>query len=201
MRLPVPTADRILDTAQTLVQARGFHGFSYKDIAAALGLRHPSIHHHFPTKTALGVALVRRYRTRFADALARIEAEHGDAPGCLGAFAALFHAMLADGGRHCLCGMLGTEAQALPAEINEEVAAFFAETEAWLAGVLAAGRAAGALRFAGPAEARARLLLAGLEGGMVLGRATGDYARLDAIAAALIDDLRPTPPAPDRSTP
>jgi len=60
------TADRILDSAQTLVQVRGYNGFSYADISAELSITKPSIHHHFPTKAALAEALIARYRERFA---------------------------------------------------------------------------------------------------------------------------------------
>ena len=41
-----------------LVRQRGFDSFSYKDLSDQLGIRKASIHHHFPSKEDLGVALI-----------------------------------------------------------------------------------------------------------------------------------------------
>jgi TetR/AcrR family transcriptional regulator, transcriptional repressor for nem operon len=68
------TAGQILDVAERLAQTRGFNGFSYADIATELGMTTASLHYHYPTKAALGRALIDRYSQAFAAALARIEA-------------------------------------------------------------------------------------------------------------------------------
>ena len=52
------TSQKILDIAQSLVVAGGYNGFSYADISDAIGIRKPSIHHHFPTKAELVRVLV-----------------------------------------------------------------------------------------------------------------------------------------------
>ena len=57
------TRSRILDVAEDLLQDRGFNGFSYKDVAGALGIRNAAVHYHFPAKADLGVELVERART------------------------------------------------------------------------------------------------------------------------------------------
>lgn len=59
--MPMPgtemsTQDKILALADTLIQQRGFQGFSYADLEKGIGIRKASIHHHFPSKTDLGVA-------------------------------------------------------------------------------------------------------------------------------------------------
>src|SRR3546814_14584846 len=43
-----PTAARVLDAAQILIQNNGYNGFSYEDLSRMVGLRKPSLHHHFP---------------------------------------------------------------------------------------------------------------------------------------------------------
>ena len=67
------TPSRILDSAESLVQIRGFNGFSYADVAAELALTTASLHYHFPGKSELGRALITRYAMRFNAALARID--------------------------------------------------------------------------------------------------------------------------------
>jgi len=49
---------QILQLASMLVRQRGFDSFSYKDLSDQLGIRRASIHHHFPTKEDLGIALI-----------------------------------------------------------------------------------------------------------------------------------------------
>lgn len=60
-------AESILSCAGKLIVAGGYNGFSYADIADIVGIRKPSIHHHFPTKVDLVCSLMRDYRQK-ADA-------------------------------------------------------------------------------------------------------------------------------------
>src|ERR671936_3052482 len=84
------TATRILDSAERLVQRRGFNGFSYADVAAELGITKASLHYHFAGKAELGQALVERYTARFAAALETIDAAGGDAPSKLAAYSGIY---------------------------------------------------------------------------------------------------------------
>jgi len=59
------TKRKILDLTEALLQDKGFNGFSYAHIAAELGVKNAAIHYHFPTKEALGCAVIQRYRDRF----------------------------------------------------------------------------------------------------------------------------------------
>src|ERR1700694_6129593 len=66
------TSHRILDSAERLVQTRGFNGFSYADIAASLGVTKASLHYHFPAKAELGKRLIERYEANFLTLLEAI---------------------------------------------------------------------------------------------------------------------------------
>ncbi|ROS05356.1 TetR family transcriptional regulator [Sinobacterium caligoides] len=48
---------QIVELAISLLQTRGFDSFSYQDLSRELGITKASIHHHFPKKSDLGVAL------------------------------------------------------------------------------------------------------------------------------------------------
>jgi TetR/AcrR family transcriptional repressor of nem operon len=48
----------IIQIAIDLVMKSGFDSFSYSDLANQLGIRKASIHHHFPKKEALGLAIL-----------------------------------------------------------------------------------------------------------------------------------------------
>jgi TetR/AcrR family transcriptional repressor of nem operon len=180
------TAERVLDVAQRLVQARGFNGFSYADVADTLGIRKASLHYHFRSKDELGRALMARYRERFRGALAAIEAAAPGAPERLRRYAKLYLSVLLDEGRMCLCGMLAADFSTLARPVKDEVRRFFDDNEAWLARVLEAGRRAGTLAFKGPAAAQAVVLVSGLEGAMLVARSTLGARRFEDTARRLL---------------
>jgi TetR/AcrR family transcriptional repressor of nem operon len=192
------TAERILDAAEGLVQVRGYNGFSYADVAAALGLTKAALHYHFAGKAELGEALVARYTSRFATALAAIDGSGSDAPAKLAAYARLYLDVLQHD-RMCLCGMLAAEYQTLPGTVRGTLITFFDDNERWLTAVLEEGRAAGTLAFSGPAPEAARMVVGALEGAMLLARPYGDSARFEAAAAQLLDGLTAAAPAGRRA--
>lgn len=49
---------RVLDVAAEAFQARGYHATSMHDIMAAAGVTGGALHHHFPSKKALGLAVI-----------------------------------------------------------------------------------------------------------------------------------------------
>jgi TetR/AcrR family transcriptional repressor of nem operon len=181
-------AQRILDTAEPLVQLRGFNGFSYADIAAELNITTASLHYHFRSKADLGEALIRRYARRFAAALSAIDERGGDAPRKLAAYADLYAGVLKDQ-RMCLCGMLAAEYQTLPPPMQRAVVDFFDDNEEWLTSVLEHGKQERTLRFRGPARETARATLSALEGALLVARTYGDPQRFHAAARHLLAAL------------
>ena len=49
---------RVLDVAEESFQARGYHASSLGDLMAAAGITGGALHHHFPTKKALALAVI-----------------------------------------------------------------------------------------------------------------------------------------------
>jgi TetR/AcrR family transcriptional repressor of nem operon len=182
------TRGRVLDTAERLVQTRGFNGFSYADVATELGVTKPSLHYHFPGKAELGEALIVRYSERFSSELERIDASGLAATAKLSAYAALYADVLRDN-RMCLCGMLAAEYETLPTPMRDAILRFFDHNEEWLQGVLEDGRSDNSMRFDGTAENGAQTILGGLEGAMLVARPYRDVGRFEAAAARLIAGL------------
>lgn len=50
---------RVLDAAAEAFQSRGYHSTSTHDIMRSAGVTGGALHHHFPSKKALGVAVIR----------------------------------------------------------------------------------------------------------------------------------------------
>ena len=189
------TAARILDVAEQLVQVRGFNGFSYADIAAELQITKAALHYHFASKAGLGEALISRYASRFAEALAGVGNAGGAASAKLAGYAGLYLQVLRNR-KMCLCGMLAAEYETLPRPMQDAVIRFFDQNESWLESVLEQGRAEGSLHFAGSARDTARMIVGGLEGAMLVARPYGDVARFQAAAANLLAGLTPAADTP-----
>lgn len=187
------TAARILDCAESLVQIRGFNGFSYADVAGELAVTTASLHYHFPGKAELGRALIARYASRFYAALAAIDATGESAPAKLERYVQIY-ADVVRAQRMCLCGMLAAEYQTLPEPMRAAVLRFFEQNEAWVESVLAAGREAGALVFEGDAREAAQQTVSALEGAMLVARPYGGCERFEIAARRLLASF--TAPAP-----
>lgn len=182
------TATRILASAERFVQARGYNGFSYADVASELGVTKASLHYHFASKTDLGQALIGRYSERFSGALEQIDSRLSDARARLDAYAALYAEVLR-GDRMCLCGMLAAEYATLPQPIKEGLTVFFDLNQAWLQRVLEQGSADGSLRLNAPSAETAQLIVSALEGAMLVARPYGELDRFDSVVTGLLATL------------
>jgi TetR/AcrR family transcriptional repressor of nem operon len=185
------TTERILDVAERLLQARGFNGFSYADVAGELGITRAALHYHYPGKAELGEALITRYADRFSAALADLDAASTAAPVTLQGYVDLYAQVLGQQ-RMCLCGMLAAEYLTLPPAMKRGVTAFFDDSSSWLRSVLERGRREGTLMFAGPAADSAAMVMGGLEGAMLITRMSGDVEGFRAAAVRLLAGLAHT---------
>lgn len=165
-----PSAERVVDAAEGLIQQRGYNGFSYDDVAKLVGIKKPSIHHHFATKGELATVVAQRYTYRFREQLLRIEGQCPKAAERLTAYATLFEQTFATDQRLCLCGMLGAESDTLPEDVTSEIRHFFAANIDWLTMVISEGQRTGQIHTKSAAAEIAQAYLCILEGAMVVGR-------------------------------
>src|SRR5262245_36840707 len=129
------TRTLLLDAAQALVQRVGANAMSYQDLSQTVGIRKASIHHHFPTKSDLLVALIARYAGQFLVVLNDIRASKATGRAKLTRYGRVFETTVKDSGgeRACPCGMLGAEITTLSPAAAETLRAFYAENAAGLA--------------------------------------------------------------------
>lgn len=182
------TKEHILSVAQKLVQQRGYNGFSYADIAAQVGIRKASLHHHYATKAELGIALLASYSAQLDDELQRISALPEMADVKLTAYAAIFRGSL-KAERMCMVGMLASEWLTLDPAMLPSLKRFFEHNVEWLTEVLAEGKSQNLFSLSGSAADHARILLSALQGALLIARATGDYVAFDGTASLLIKSI------------
>ena len=178
-----PTANAILKVAEQMTQTVGYNGLSFRDIAAAVGIKSASVHYHFPTKGSLGAALARRYTDRLIEHLTEVNARASHPASALAAYVAVFRTTLEKDGRMCLCGILAAESDAIPEEVRAEVRRFVDLNVQWISATIE--RAMGSVSLGAAAQDHAKALFAALEGAMLVARGTGDIASFDVIVAQL----------------
>ncbi|WP_298634490.1 TetR/AcrR family transcriptional regulator [uncultured Mobiluncus sp.] len=65
--------EAILDAAVDLLAEVGYHGMSLRDVARHVGISHPGVIYHFPSKEALLMSVVQRYETQVGFDLDNLE--------------------------------------------------------------------------------------------------------------------------------
>lgn len=184
------TAEDILDCARTLIVAGGYNGFSYADIAEVVGIRKPSIHHHFPSKADLVRAVVSRYREEAATGLGYMERQVADPVEQLRLYTSYWEACIADASLpFCVCALLAVQLPVLPVEVAAEVTAYFRLLSNWLANVLDRGAQQGRLTLRGEPRAEAEAFMATVHGAMLSARAYGDPKIFKTITSQALDRL------------
>mgnify|MGYP003949446787 CR=1 FL=1 len=184
------TADEILACARTLIIAGGYNGFSYADIADIVGIRKPSIHHHFASKVDLVRTLVSRCREEAAAGLSAIERNIPDPGAQLKSYLAYWEACIKDAtAPFCVCALLASELPLLPEEVALEVRAHFRALASWLTSVIERGKRQGRLQLSGTARVEAEGFMATVHGAMLSARAYGDPKMFGVITAPLLDRL------------
>lgn len=165
--------ERILAAAERRARAGGYHGFSFRDVAADVGVKSASVHYHFPTKADLAAELARRYTDA---AMARLGDGARLTPAAATArVAALFRDALTADDQMCLCGLFGAERDALPDAVADEVAAYFRGLLRFLEAAFAAE----------PNAPTPESVVARLEGALILARSLRDPEAFDAAIADL----------------
>src|SRR6187431_2125626 len=119
------TREKIIDLAQEAIATRGYSAFSFRELAAELGIKSASIHYHFPTKAHLGAEVAKNYRERLTDALERIEEKYADPKKAIEQLIAIYRHEANTSQRMTVCTMLAAEIKNLPYEIQSEMASFY----------------------------------------------------------------------------
>ena len=187
------TADRILDAGQELIQTRGFSAMSFQDIASEVGVKKPSIIHHYPTKAELGVAIIRRYRETFAAQLRQISEDPAKSSwDALEFYFSPYLLFASTPDKVCLCGALAGEIPALPEIMRVEVKQFMEAHQQWLEEILRRGSGRGEFATTDSPESLSRMIFNSLQGSLLVKRSTEDLSQLEDVIAAITKLLQTT---------
>lgn len=165
--------EEILALADSLVKSVGYDGFSYADLSEKLGITKASIHHHFPHKEDLGLALCDSYERYQAEKFAALEAQDGPAWDKLERWLKMGGELVKDHGKNCPVAALKGQLHTLPPSVQARLKALDEQELGFFTRVLEAGRASGELAFEGEASAEAALLVCAYKGALSFARVQG----------------------------
>jgi TetR/AcrR family transcriptional repressor of nem operon len=170
--------------------SRGYNGFSYADIAEAVGIRKASIHHHFAGKNDLAVAVVEQSRAVIRAQVEQLAQAEPDAADQLRAYARYWERCIADDNApFCVAAMLAAELPSLPADVAASVRAHFVELTEWLSQLLALGARQGSVTLAGLPDDEANAFMAAIYGAMLSARAFADPGTFVTVTETLLNRL------------
>jgi TetR/AcrR family transcriptional repressor of nem operon len=159
-----------MDAAERRMRKGGFNGFSFREVAADVGIKSSSVHYHFPTKEALAAAVIRRYTQEVAEIIKQgFETERDPVKVWTKAFRGTIHSKA----KMCPCAVLGASSRDLPREVAAEVKAFFQ-------------MCIDALVEKDVTPNKAAELLATITGAMVVSNALGDVSHYDRATSELL---------------
>ena len=169
------TAGDILACARSLIIGGGYNGFSYADIAEVVGIRKPSIHHHFPSKAELVKKLVEEHRAQSETGLENLTRAVPVPLEQLRAYIGHWKACVADASApFCVCALLASELPILPEEVAVQVRSYFRFLSGWLTSVLERGSQEGSITLTHTPRIEAEVFMATVHGAMLSARAYGD---------------------------
>ena len=179
------TRTQIIQHAERLVQERGCNGFSYRDLAALIGIKTSSIHYYFPSKDDLLLAIAQQYHTHWYAAMQNIDTSLS-ADVKLRAYVDAHQRAFRNSERICLASALAADVATLPAGVRKSVQDFYRANEDWLTQALEQGVREGSLRVPGDTRTTARATFAALQGSLISARLFKNGERVaDLLRAAL----------------
>ena len=148
-----------------MIRSSGYNGFSFREIAAEIGIKSSSVHHHFPAKGDLALAVANRYSGDFFAALGDPAPSGSTCESRLLHYCQVFERAHASTGQACLCGMLSHEADLLPDKVKQVVTDFVDRNVCWIEEAIVDGTAD---RNREDAKEKAYLVYCSIEGAMAV---------------------------------
>ncbi|MFI8002994.1 TetR/AcrR family transcriptional regulator [Streptomyces sp. NPDC086010] len=186
------TPDRLIEATQELLWERGYVGTSPRAIQQRAGAGQGSMYHHFAGKPDLALAAVLRTSAGMRETAGLLLDGPGSAHERISAYLLREREVL----RGCPVGRLTMDPEVMA---SDELRAPVDETIAWLRGRLAQivqeGLDDGEFAAGLVPEDIAASIVATVQGGYVLARASGSADAFDAAVRGLLSLL--TPPSPD----
>jgi len=178
----VTTRAKLKAIAMDVVQDRGVRALTLRDLGEAAGIKSSSVAYHFGSKEALLREITGDYIERIMQAVAEAETT---IPDGLDRMFALFDQFeqLGKSDRLCLGGVMAASLHDVDEETAAMIRGFFRDLEAWFA--IQIEEASTTRMGHKEAKQRARTLVAGAQGALLLDKTDGKTNHLRAVRHTL----------------
>jgi AcrR family transcriptional regulator len=167
------TKDEIVRLADQLIRDVGYNSFSYTDISRPLQIKNSSIHYHFPSKSDLGVEVIRRAADKFiAETIGwRALTYKQQLSKIVGSYAQKQQS-------HCVClvGALSPVFDTLSPEMQQELKRIVVVMLDQLEDIMKKGREKGEFDYTGSPKVKAYMIQSSLVASLLLDRVLQDEA-------------------------
>lgn len=168
------TRDRIVQLGRDFIQQLGYHSFKYQLVSKELNIKNAAVHHYFPAKEDLGVAVIEKDKTDFLQMTETLKDKpaRDKVEGLLG----LYNYYNDTGKNLCVIGACISAFTELPQRMGAAALKYQDAIYGWLIEAFGEGLKNGEFQFPEPPEALASLWIAALPGALQGAKARGaDY--------------------------
>lgn len=180
------TRESIIHVADELIRERGYNAFSFYDIANNLGIKNSSIHYHFPSKTDLGVAVVKAHLERLKEFRTH---SHRTNPEIVLKQFMYIYSQLKLANRVCIVGSLAPEVLTVDSALAEQLGIFVRYALDFVTELLERGREEKKFAFEGAARTQALMIQTNLLAALQLTRLTEDESDFDTIQKSIVKNI------------
>lgn len=156
--------NQIVNLARELIETHGYHGFSYANLEDSLGIRKASIHHHFPKKEDLALAVLDEVEQCLKSKASEVSQLSTSGWPKIEAFLAQTCSLAVNEKRVCATVALQYNHECLPKVVKNRVEELCGLQKKIVVDILSEGRSEGTLHFKGSVEAKALSILAITQG-------------------------------------
>ncbi len=177
------TQEKILTTAESLIQTMGYNAFSYKDIAQVVGIKTSSIHYYYPAKEDLAAAVIDWQLNRLSLSLNELKfnASLSLQQKLLNFVDKVISLTVHDEMKMCLGGMLASDVISLTEKVKVKVRTFFNVMGKWIKEVISEGISDKEKLDIIQLEELSRYILVQLEGGLLMSRLYEDISYVETV--------------------
>jgi TetR/AcrR family transcriptional repressor of nem operon len=182
---------RILQTAYELFSSGGFEAVSMDRVAEKAGLKKANLFHYYRTKDALGAAVIEEAARRHSEGMRALFADLTQDPvtSVRGLFDRGTAGMRKDCSRGCFIGKMGQELDERDTVMRRKLESCLTGWRGEIAAFLDGWRKKGYFKAGFKPEETADAILALYEGGLLIGKVSGDGAPVEHARRAAVTVL------------
>ncbi|MFA6083502.1 TetR/AcrR family transcriptional regulator [Mucilaginibacter sp.] len=165
------TQEQIVKLGRDFIQTFGYNSFSFKQIADVLNIKNAAIHHYYPTKEDLGLAVIEKDKSDFM-ALAKA-LQVASPTEKTNAIINLYRNYYNDGKKLCMISTCGSIFEQLSPKMQSATREHLDTIYSWLEEVFQKGADTKEFHFSETAKEMSTRWIANLPGALITGRIRG----------------------------